>query len=319
MFVLLVALLWAQTYPTKFSQSLARRPEVRAALAHIDANRDLQVAEWIRINEIPAPSRMEQERAEYVQTAMEKAGLTDVHLDEIGNVIGTRKGTSEGPALVFAAHIDSVFPPGTDVKVRRDGGTLRAPGIFDNSASVANMLAAIRAMNAERLRTKSDVIFIATTQEEIGLRGMRHWLERNRAKAGLLVGLDSGLGTVLYGALGIHWAKFIYSSEGSHTNTSRGKPNPAKAIARAIQNIYTIPLPQAGADSSGIYNVGMIGGGKIFNAISQESFFTVDIRSNDPAIYKDLIDRVTRFAEDAAKEEKVSFRKRDRYGQSGGG
>lgn len=296
-----------QRFPSKFSLEIARRPDVAGALQYIDQHRDEQLAEWIRITEIPAPSRMEQKRADYIKGEMEKAGLTAMSTDEMGNVTGVRQGSGGGPAVVFAAHMDTVFPADTVVKVRRDGNTLRAPGVGDNSASVANMLAAIRAMASAGIRTKGDLIFVATVQEEIGLKGMQFWLEHNRNKVDLLVALDGSLPVINYGALGIKWTRFVYTSPGSHTNASRGKPNPAKAIARAIQNIYAIPLPPTGAESTAIYNVGMIGGGRIFNSISQESFFTVDLRSTDPLLLKELDGRIRRVAEDAAKEEKVGF------------
>lgn len=291
----------AQTYPTRFEPAIARAAKVRAALEHIDAHRQEQLAEWIRITEIAAPSRQEQRRAAYVRAQLEAAGLSGIASDEAGNVWAVRKGSGGGESVLFAAHMDTVFPADTPVHVRRDGGTLRAPGVFDNSASVANLLAAARAIERAALRTKGDLIYLFTVQEEIGLRGMRHWLERNRGSVSLVVALDSGLPGVYYGALGIRWLKFIYTAEGAHTNNSKGKPNPARAVARAIQNIYTLESP-------GVYNVGMIGGGKVFNAISQESYFTVDIRSNDPAVYQDLSERIRRFAEDAAKQERVGFR-----------
>jgi acetylornithine deacetylase/succinyl-diaminopimelate desuccinylase-like protein len=297
-----------QPYPSKFNPGIAQQPRVAAALKYVDDHRGAQLEEWVRLTEIPAPSKMEQRRAAYIKLEMEKAGLADVHLDEIGNCVGTRKGAGGGPTVVFAAHMDTVHPAETPLKVRRDGRVLRAPGVFDNSASCANMLAAIRAMKSAGVQTRGDLVFIATVQEELGLRGMRHWLERNRGRTDMLIALDGGLESVSYGALGIRWVKFVYTSPGSHTNTSRGKPNPAKAVAQAIQNIYTIPLPTPGGESSGIYNVGIIGGGKVVNAISQESFFTVDIRSNDPAVLRSLSDQITRFAEEAAKAERVGFK-----------
>lgn len=306
---LAVALL-AQTNPSRFSADLPRRPEISAAFAWIDAHRAEHLAEWIRITEIPAPSKNEQRRASYIRVEMERAGLSDVYVDEAGNVVGTRKGSITGPAVVFTAHTDTVFPSGTDVAVRRDGQTLRAPGVYDNSASIANMLAAIRALNAGRVQTRADLIFIATAQEETGLHGMRYWLEHNRDHAGMIVAMDSvSLHTVSYGALGIRWLKFIYTSEGSDTNRSRGKPNPAKAIARAIHDIYTIQLPEPTPESTVVYNVSMIGGGQMVNAISQESFFTIDVRANDRMVFEDILKRANRFAEDAAKAEETGFRK----------
>ena len=310
---------YAQSYPTKFSRDVARKPAVAGALSEIDRGRERQLAEWIRITEMPAPSRLEQERAAYVKAQFANAGLSRIEVDEAGNVTGVWPGTEPGPGLVFAAHMDTVFAAGTSVKVTRDGGILRAPGVFDNSASLANLLAALRAMRSAGWKTRRDVIFLATVQEEIGLNGMRHWLERNRDRTAMLVALDGGFPDVSYGALGIQWLKFIYTSDGSHTLTSRGKPNPARAIARAIESLYRIPLPLPGGDVFAVLNVGMLGGGKIYNAISQESFFTVDFRTNDPTLQKKVRNQIAGAAEAAAREEKTGFRMETANDSAAGG
>jgi hypothetical protein len=143
--------------PTNFSPELANAPAMRDALKWLDSNFNNQVVEWIRITEIPGTSRHEQQRAAYVRAEMEKEGLS-VTVDSIGNVIGVRKGSGNAPSVVFAAHLDTVHPLDTDVRVKRDGKVLRAPGIFDNSASVANMLATIRALNKANIRTQGDLV-----------------------------------------------------------------------------------------------------------------------------------------------------------------
>src|SRR5690606_33303779 len=114
----------------------------------------------------------------YVKAQLEAEGLV-VTIDSIGNVIARRPGVGGGDTIVFAAHLDTVHPLDTDVSVTRDGNVLRAPGIFDNSASVANMLAVARALNRAGVRTRGDILFIGTVQEELGLIGMDWWLENN--------------------------------------------------------------------------------------------------------------------------------------------
>src|SRR6185295_5482694 len=158
-----------QKFPTKFTTNLVTQPKVAAALGHLDAHRDDQLKEWIRITETPAPSKMEEKRGAYFKAEFEKAGLTDVHFDEVGNCIGLRKGTGGGPTLVIGAHMDTVFPADTKLTVRRGGEKLYAPGILDDSASCAALLAAIRALNTAGVKTKGDIIFLATVREEIGL------------------------------------------------------------------------------------------------------------------------------------------------------
>lgn len=270
---------------SRLGAAVTDAPPVQAALSWLEENFPDQVEEWILITEIPAPSRMEEERIAYVRQVMEEEGL-EVSVDALGNVTGLRRGTGGGPTLVFAAHLDTVHPEGTDVTVRRDGDILHSPGIFDNSASVANMLAVIRALNQAGVRTRGDILFIGTVQEELGLIGMNHWLDENPGVADMLIALDGGLGSINYGALGIYWTRFHFRGEGSHTNTSAGRPHPARALADAIRSIYEIRIPEGRGGA--VYNVGMLDGGEIINAIPQDVSFTMDLRSVNPALLDSL-------------------------------
>jgi acetylornithine deacetylase/succinyl-diaminopimelate desuccinylase-like protein len=292
-------------YPTKFSKELAEKPTVQEALRYVDEHFEDQVEEWIRITEIPALSRHEAERAVHVRKQLEDLGL-DVKTDSIGNVVAFVPGTGGGPTVVFAAHMDTVHPMDTDVTVKRRDGELHAPGVYDNSASVSNMIAAARAIRSSGLRTKGDVYFIGTVQEELGLNGMEHWLEEHTGVTDMLVGLDGGLGSVSYGALGIYWSEMRFHGEGAHTLASRGRPHPARAAARCILDIYTIPLPPPGP-ASAVYNVGKIHGGDVVNAIAQDVYFTVDLRTVDPELLPKLDAQILAKCEDAAKAEGVDF------------
>jgi tripeptide aminopeptidase len=302
-FIVLAALLHTQPARSNWSAEVPRQASVAQALTWLERNVPNQVEEWIRIAEMPGKSEHEQERGRYVRAAMEREGL-QVSVDSIGNVIGRRKGTGNGPTIVFAAHMDIVHPLDTDLRVRRNGDTLHAPGIFDNSASVANMLAVIRALNQAKISTTGDLVFIGTTQEEIGLRGMDYWLEHN-PKPDVLVAMDGGLGPINYGALGIYWTKYYFRGEGSHTNTSTGRPHPAKAAAAAITSIYQIQVPpnRGGA----VFNVGQVHGGVIFNGIPQEVWFSMDLRSVNPTLLDSLDREIERRARQAAEQEKVEF------------
>lgn len=289
-------------YPTQWNARTASAPAVRDALRWIESNFPAQVQEWVRITQIAAPSTQEQRRAEYVAAQMRAEGL-EVSTDSIGNVTGRRKGSGGGPVVVFATHMDTVHPIDTDVTVKVDGGTLRAPGVFDNSASVADMLAVIRAMNRAGVRTRGDVVLVATTQEELGLRGMDWWLAHN-PRPDLVVAVDGGLGPVNYGALGIYWTRYHFTGEGSHTNTSTGKPHPAHAMADAIRSIYELRIPEGRGGA--VYNVGMVGGGKVFNAIPQDVWFTMDLRSVNPALLDSLDAEIGQRVRAAAQANRVA-------------
>lgn len=298
------AALQAQSYPSSWDPKLMQRPDVKSAIAILEQRFPQQVEEWIKLAEMPSKSKMEQQRGAYVKAVFEKEKLK-VSVDSIGNVTGVRKGTGGGPTIVIAAHTDIVFPPETNVKVRRSGDTLFAPGVGDNTASVADMLAALRAMNAAKITTKGDIIFIATVQEELGLKGMEYWLQHN-PKPDLLIVPDGEFGRIAYGALGIYWTKYVFTSPGSHTLMSRGKPTPVKALADAINRVYALQFPAL--PDGAVVNIGQIHGGAIFNAVPQELSFTTDLRSPDPILLDSLDRMIGRIAKEAADKEKVGLR-----------
>ncbi len=291
-------------YPTAWDPAILQRADVRAAIAHLERGFEGQVAEWIRIAEMPGKSEHERQRGEYVRAEMVKEGL-QVSVDSIGNVTGVRKGRGGGPTVVFAAHLDIVHPLETDLRVRRAGDTLHAPGIFDNSASVANMLAVIRALKAARLVTTGDLVFVATVQEELGLRGMAYWLANN-PRPDLLIAMDGGLGPISYGALGIYWTRYRFTADGAHTLRSRGRPTPVRALADAVQRIYALQFPPL--PDGAVVNVGQVHGGVIFNGIPQDLFFTVDLRTPDPVLLDSLDRTIGRVVREAAEREGVALK-----------
>ncbi|HYW32130.1 MAG TPA: M20/M25/M40 family metallo-hydrolase [Gemmatimonas sp.] len=294
----------AQTFPTSWDPALLRRADVKSAMSQLETQFPKQVEEWIRIAEMPGKSRQEQVRGAYVKRVFEEEGL-QVSVDSIGNVTGVRKGTGGGPRVVIAAHTDIVFPPEVSTKVRRSGDTLFAPGIGDNTASVANMLATLRTMNATKFTSKGDIVFIATVQEELGLKGMEYWLNHN-PKPDLLIVPDGEYGSIAYGALGIYWTKYVFTHPGAHTLSSRGAPTPVRAVADAISRLYQLrfgPLPDGA-----VMNIGQVHGGNIYNAVPQELYFTVDLRSSDPALLDSLDRTITRIVQQVADTQKVGLR-----------
>ena len=145
---------------------ISKEPKVEAAMAFIKDQTEVAMQEQIELCEIEAPTFHEEKRAASVAERMKQYGLTDVHIDEIGNVIGIRKGTGSGPVLAIGAHMDSVFPAGTDVKVKKEGNIYRAPGIGDNCSGLRALLQVLRAMEKEDIRTVGDIWFVGTVGEE---------------------------------------------------------------------------------------------------------------------------------------------------------
>src|ERR1700678_3637658 len=192
-----------------FQPGMVKEPTVAKALQSIDDRSSAIVDEWIHLVEIPAPSGKEQARAAYIRAEMEKLGLTDIRVDDMFNVSGVRKGTGGGPSVVFAAHTDTVFPDGTPIKVLRQGDTLTAPGVGDDTSNLMATLEMFRALNRGGVRTKGDLIFLASVQEELGLLGARHWLESSGDKPDMFIAVDVNSNEVWYGALRISMYKFF--------------------------------------------------------------------------------------------------------------
>ncbi len=301
------ALTSAQSTGSKFTPALADRANVKQALGYIDQHFDDQVREWITLTQIPALSTHEEKRAAYIRGQLEAMGMKPTS-DPIGNVVVRRAGTGGGPTVLFAAHMDTVHPLDTDVTVKRlPDGTLHAPGIFDDTPSDVALLQTLRALDAAKIQTKGDLVMLFTVQEELGLKGMYYYFDHHPKPADMVVAVDAELGAVNYGALGIYWSKMKFTAPGAHTLDSRGAPHPARAAAQCIADIYTVPLPPADAPVTAIYNVGMIGGGTVVNAIAPEAWFTVDLRTIDPQLLKQLDAQILSKCEAAAKGQKVTF------------
>ncbi len=295
-----------------FSPALLQKPEIQKALASIEERKAPIIEEWIALTEIPAPSTKEQTRAKYVRAELEKIGLSDIRSDSMMNLSGVRKGTGGGPSIVFAAHMDTVFPEGTDIKVKREGDILRAPGIGDDTGNLVATLEMFRALNRAGIKTKGDLIFLASVQEEIGLVGAKYWLENSGYKPDMFIAVDGSAREVWYGALRINQFKFFYTSPGAHTLESRDTPTPSRAVANAIKALYEIKLPDYNQGLGGyklpVINVGMLGGGTVVNAVPREAWFTVDLRSLDSALQDRLETAVVSTAKRVGDQEGVGFR-----------
>jgi acetylornithine deacetylase/succinyl-diaminopimelate desuccinylase-like protein len=302
----------AQSGAGWFSPALLDRPDVKLAMTSVDNRATAIVDEWIKLVETPAPSKKEQARAAYIRAEMQKLGLADIRVDDMSNVSGVRKGSGGGPAVVFAAHIDTVFPDTTPIKVAREDDVLRAPGVGDDTSNLMAVLEMFRALDRGKVQTKGDLIFLASVQEELGLLGAKHWLETSGYKPDMFIAVDVGADEVWYGALRITQFKFFYTSPGAHTMESRDGPSPSKAVARAITAIYNVDLPPVaeglGTFKLPVVNVGMLGGGTVVNAVPREAWFTVDLRSLDTPTQDRLETAVTTAARRAAEDSGVGFR-----------
>jgi tripeptide aminopeptidase len=257
----------------------------REAKAFVRTDYDRFVKELIALTEIPAPPFKEERRAAAYLAMLQQHGLSDVERDQEGNVMGVRRGTGGGPMLAVLAHLDTVFPEGTDVKVRREGTRLMAPGIGDDTRALALMLSVIRAMNAAKLATRSDILFVGNVGEEGegDLRGVKYLLRKGKYKdrITLFLSIDGGeQGTITRGGVGSKRYRVAFKGPGGHSYGAFGLVNPAYAMAAAIARFSDIQVP---ASPKTTFNVGVVSGGTSVNSIPAEVSMDVDIRSESCA------------------------------------
>ena len=288
-----------------FSPDIEQSPLVKKIFSHLESHRDQIIEEWIFLTEIPAPSGHEAERAAYMKAQFEAAGLDRAYIDDFGNAVGVWLGTEKGRTIVMPAHMDTVFQGVTKIEVSREGNVLKAPGIGDDTASLINLLWSIRVLKEAGFTPESTYYFLATVGEETGFVGMRAFMEKMEEDVDLVVALDGDLGGVHYGALGFGGGTVVFSGPGAHTMLSRGVPNPNLALAEAIERIYRIELFKEPLDRWSIVNIGVIAGGTVRNAVSQESSFTIDLRSPNGKELIRIQEEIKAICQDVARKEGV--------------
>lgn len=274
----------AQSYDAR-ATALTSDAKFGAATASLDGDYDRIIADLITLTQIEAPPFKEDARARAYMEMLRAVGLSDVHMDEEGNVMGLRKGTGGGPLIAVAAHLDTVFPEGTDVTVRREGNVLHAPGIGDATSSLPVLLAYVRAMDAAGYQTRSDILFIGNVGEEGpgDLRGTRYLFNESPLKDTIkyFISFEPGrAGRITNGGVGSKRYKVTFSGPGGHSFGAFGTVSPAFAMADAIAQFGNIEVPQSPKTT---YNVGLVEGGTSVNSIPFAMSMTVDMRSEDKA------------------------------------
>src|SRR5687768_12948766 len=298
--LLLPVPLFAQTPAEYLEQVKALQDDarVKAATDHIDKDRDLILREWIAITEINAPSEHEQERARYIEGLLRKYKLTEVRYDATGNLIAVRKGTGGGPVIVFDAHLDTVFQPGLKIKATVREGRLHAPGVGDDTRNIEALLATIRALDAAAIKTKGDLIFVFTVEEETSLRGAEEFVKENKGKIDHYIALDGGYEGFTYAGIGINWYKHHFIGPGGHTRSRTPPYSASLPLARAIARIYELKVP---TNPPANLNIGMLGGAEVVNAKASDAWFTVDLRSTNNEVIADLEKRIAEILDEEAK------------------
>jgi tripeptide aminopeptidase len=289
---------WSQSgSPADEVKAIQEDARVAAAFAHIDQDRDAILREWIAITEINAPSKQEQERAKFLESLLRKYKL-DIRYDSAGNLIATRKGTVGKPVTVFDAHMDTVFQPGLKVKATVRDGRVYAPGIGDDTRNIEALLATIRALDAANIKTKGDLVFVFTTDEEAGMTGARQFTKDNKGSVDYYVALDGGYEGFTYAGIGINWYRHHFIGPGGHTRSRTPPYSASLPLARAISRIYDLKVP---SNPSSNLNIGMLGGSEVVNAKASDAWFTVDLRSTSNEVIADLEKQIATILDEEAK------------------
>jgi tripeptide aminopeptidase len=292
---------------------VARHAAVRKALDTIRTSNAWTLDQQASICEIEAPPFKEARRAAEYKRRFEALGLRNVRIDAEGNVLAERPGTrQDGPVVVLSGHLDTVFPEGTDVRVKRetapDGAArLTAPGIGDDCRGLAVVLAVARALQAADVRTDGTIYFVGTVGEEGegNLRGVRRlFAETLKDQIDYFISVDgTGFG-VTNRAVGSNRYKVSFKGPGGHSYGAFGMPNPAHALGRAVAKIADLQTP---ADPRTTFSVSVLRGGQTVNSIPAEVSMDVDMRSESAQALADLDARVRRAVAAAVAEEKARW------------
>lgn len=301
----IAAVLVLLTHPAGLAQSTPGDP-VQAALDLLRRDNAWTLEQQVALCEIPAPPFKEAVRAAEYARRIEALGYRAT-IDQVGNVIATRPGTGDGRRLILAAHLDTVFPEGTDVRVTRVGGRLKGAGIGDDCRGLAVVLAVARAMALSKVTTAGDVVFVANVGEEGpgNLRGIRHLFEQKSAgPIDAFVSVDGiGLGMVTR-AVGSNRYRVTFQGPGGHSFGDFGIPNPMHAMGRAIAAIADLPAPSSPRTT---FNVGVVEGGTSVNSITAKATMQVDLRSESADALARLDDAVQLAIQSAVAAEKARW------------
>lgn len=286
----------------KAFEVLLTNAQVKSGLDFLQADNENTAEEQIKLTSIPAPTFAEDERGRFYQQRLNELGIKEVKIDRVGNVFGIRPGSGNGPRLVVCAHLDTVFPAGTDTVAKRKEGKIYAPGISDDGRGLAVVLTLVRALNAANIETEGDLIIGATVGEEgLGdLRGVKA-LFNDRDDIDGFISIEPGKPErTTYLGTGSKRYSITFKGPGGHSFGDFGIPSPIHALGRAIAKISEIVTAK---EPKTTYNVGLISGGTSVNTISETANMFVDMRSTSQQELEALESKVLSILKEAANEE----------------
>lgn len=282
-------------------QRWREHPAVRRALTELaDFRPVLETA--IAVQQIPAPTFDEGERSAFVLDRLRALGLNDVEVDELGNVYGRRPGRAARPGLLIAAHLDTVFPRGTDLRLRYEGDRVYGPGLGDNSTGVAGLIHLAQVIQRHDLPNQGDIWFVGNVGEEgLGdLRGIRAAVDRLRSSIGYVIAVEGcDFGTLHHQAIGVRRYKIEVAAPGGHSWGNFGTPSAIHTLVRLAARIAELSVPRSPRTT---FNIGIIQGGTSVNTIAEHASLLLDMRSVSSGALADLIAQVDKLVAAAATE-----------------
>ena len=285
--------------------ALVKDEKVQKALKFMEEDQDAVIDRQIELTLIPAPTNHEQKKAERMLEMFKEEGLSDCHIDEYGNCVGIRKGTGGGKTTLVEGHMDTVFALDTELKIVREDGFIKCPGIVDDTRGCAAVLSTIRALNAAGIQTKGDIHFVGTVQEEGtgALKGMKYYVDHHPELEASISVDGPGYQEITYEATGIQTYEVNFNGIGGHACGMFGKvANPLHAAARAIAKISEFRVPADPMTTFAVTNF-HAGSFEAVHAIVPTAQIRFNFRSNSQEELEKLRDRIFAAIDEACKEE----------------
>ncbi|MEL0318235.1 MAG: M20/M25/M40 family metallo-hydrolase [Flavobacteriaceae bacterium] len=298
---------------TQTTKKFLKKSKIKAAFERIALLDPTTLKRHIELTEIEAPPFKEARRAKVFADYFKTLGMDSVWIDTEGNVLGLLQGSEGDRTVALDAHLDTVFPEGTEVKVRIENDTLYAPGIGDDTRGLSMLLTLLETIKTEQIQPKDDLLFVGSVGEEgLGdLRGVKHLFRSGGPRIDAWIAIDGGaIGRVNNKGLGSYRYRITFSGPGGHSWGAFGLANPHHALGQAITNFVQTADAYTSKGPKTSYNVGVISGGTSINSIPFESVMEIDIRSVDPA----RLEVMESLLEDAVNQALLDQNQRKRRG-----
>lgn len=298
---------------TQTTKKFLKKSKIKAAFERIALLDPTTLKRHIELTEIEAPPFKEARRAKVFADYFKTLGMDSVWIDTEGNVLGLLQGSEGNRTVALDAHLDTVFPEGTEVKVRIENDTLYAPGIGDDTRGLSMLLTLLETIKTEQIQPKDDLLFVGSVGEEgLGdLRGVKHLFRSGGPRIDAWIAIDGGaIGRVNNKGLGSYRYRITFSGPGGHSWGAFGLANPHHALGQAISNFVQTADAYTSKGPKTSYNVGVISGGTSINSIPFESVMEIDIRSVDPA----RLEVMESLLEDAVNQALLDQNQRKRRG-----